>query len=177
MLNWKFGMDIGLEDLTWEVYCSWIDSEVGRLSIMEVFLRVENVFLDHVWRIGVCSTEFLSDVVFIWSGWINLTRLRKLEVCVCAAGAAQIISDRGDLFCLVLNPEVAWNWCIGYCLESWGFVEFGCVILLSDIWKIGSQDSRKHFAITRSALLERSCCNISSKVRLGLLNSHIAISS
>ena len=31
MLNWKFGMDIGLEDLTWEVYCSWIDSEVGRL--------------------------------------------------------------------------------------------------------------------------------------------------
>ena len=48
MFNWKFGNNIGLKDLIWEVYCSWIDSEVGRLLIMEVFLRVENVFLDHV---------------------------------------------------------------------------------------------------------------------------------
>lgn len=31
-------IDIGLEDLIWEVYCSWIDSEVGCLLIMEGFL-------------------------------------------------------------------------------------------------------------------------------------------
>jgi len=48
----------------------------------------------------------LSDVVFIWSIWINLVRLKKLEVCVLAAGAARFISDRGGSLCSVPNPEV-----------------------------------------------------------------------